>query len=58
VKNAFDMRSKEEKLITLHYGICQFAFPNYLDFQTMQIIATIHAQVQVVTDIKLCWHYW
>jgi len=39
------MWSKEQKLITLYYGICQFAFPNYLDFQTMQIIATIHAQV-------------
>jgi hypothetical protein len=44
VKHAFDIWSKAQKLITLYYGICQFAFPNYLDFQTMQIIATIHAQ--------------
>jgi hypothetical protein len=32
-------------VIALLYEICQFAFPNYLDFQTMQIFVTMHAGI-------------
>jgi hypothetical protein len=38
---AFDVLNVRE-LIALFYEIYQFAFPNHLDFHTMQIIVTMH----------------
>jgi hypothetical protein len=43
VKQATDMWFNVQKLIALFCEICQFAFLNYLGFQTMQIIVTMHA---------------